>query len=84
MAYNNTSLSARYVGHIGVQTRLMHGIATLSGGAVTVTCPGVTTIENAWAQAQTSNAAYVSATSANTLTVTGTGTDVVAWFAIVK
>ena len=84
MAYNYTSLNPSYIASIGVQPRLLHGIGTLVGGALTVTLPPGTIVLNAWAQAQTANAAYVSATSANTLTVTGTSTDVVAWFAIIK
>jgi hypothetical protein len=84
MAFNNTSLTAQYVESTGVQPRLMHGIGTLVAGALTVTIPGIRTVVNAWAQSQTANAAYVSATSGASLTVTGTGTDVVAWFAIVK
>lgn len=84
MAYNNTALSAAYLPVNGVQPNLVYGIGTLSGGALTVTTPGNRQVITAWAQSQTSNAAYVSATSGATLTVTGTSTDVVCWFAIVK
>lgn len=84
MAYNNTSLNPAYLPVNGVQPNLVYGIAALSGGTVTVTVPGNRQVITGWAQAQTANAAYVSATSGATLTVTGTGTDAVAWFAIVK
>lgn len=83
MAYNQTAISARYLETLGVQAKLVYGIGTLSGGTLTVTVPAGRTVVTAWAQAQTANAAYVSATSGSTLTVTGTSTDVVAWFAIV-
>lgn len=84
MAYNNTSLSAAYLPVNGVQPSLVYGIATLGSGTATVTVPGNRQVITAWAQAQTSNAAYVSATSGATLTLSGTGSDAVAWFAIVK
>jgi len=84
MAYNNTALNPTYLPVTGVQPNLVYGIATLSGGTVTVTMLGNRQVITAWAQAQTANAAYVSATSGATLTVTGTGTDVVTWYAIVK
>lgn len=84
MAYNNTSISATYVPSTGVQPNLVYGIGALVGAALTVTMPGNRQVITAWAQSHTSNAAYVSATSGATLTVTGTGTDTVAWFAIVK
>ena len=83
MAYNQTSIAARYLEHLGVQAKLVYGIGTLSSGTLTVTVPGGRTVVTAWAQAQTANAAYVSATSGGTLTVTGTASDVVTWYAIV-
>ena len=84
MAYNQTALSARYLPSTGIQPNLVYGIGTLSGGALTVTTPGNREVITAWAEAQTANAAYVSATSGATLTITGTSTDVVTWYAIVK
>lgn len=84
MAFNNTSISATYLPSTGVQPNLVYGIGALSGGALTVTVPGNRQVITAWAQSQTSSAAYVSATSGATLTVTGNSTDTVAWFAIVK
>ena len=84
MAFNNTSLSGRYLPVNGVQPNLVYGISALSGGSATVTVPGNRQVISAWAQSQTSNAARVSATDGATLTLSGTGTDAVAWFAIVK
>lgn len=83
MAFNQTSLSARYLEVLGHQPKLVYGIGTLSGGTLDVTVKGGRTVVTAWAASQTSNAARVSATSGGTLTLTGTGTDTVAWFAIV-
>lgn len=84
MAYNNTSISATYVPSTGIQPNLVYGIGALVAGALTVTVPGNRQVITAWAQSHTTNRAYVSATSGATLTVTGTSTDNVAWFAIVK
>lgn len=84
MAFNNTSISATYLPSTGVQPNLVYGIGALTTGALTVTVPGNRQVITAWAQSQTSSAAYVSATSGATLTVTGNSTDTVAWFAIVK
>lgn len=83
MAFNQTSIAGRYVETLGVQTKLVYGIGTLAGGTLVITVPAGRTVVTAWAHAQTANAAYVSATAGGTLTLTGTGTDVVAWFAIV-
>ena len=84
MAYNQTAISATYLPVHGVQPNLVYGIGTLSGGTLTVTVPGNRQVITAWAQAQTANAAYVSATAGATLTITGTTSDVVTWYAIVK
>ena len=84
MAFNVTSLSPTLIGSIGVQPRLFTGVVTLVGGAATITLPAGYVVRTAWAESQTANAARVSATSANTLTLAGTGTDDVMWFAIVK
>lgn len=84
MAFNFTSINPTYIDSVGVQPKLMYGIGTLSGGTLVVTLPPNRTVVTAWAQSQDANAAYVSATSANTLTLTGTGSGVTAWFAIVK
>lgn len=84
MAYNQTAISATYLPSTGIQPNLVYGIGTLVAGELTVTVPGNRQVITAWAQAQTGNAAYVSATSGATLTITGTSTDVVTWYAIVK
>ena len=83
MAFNSTSLSARYLEVLGHQPKIVYGIGTLSGGTLTVTVPAGRRVVSAWAESQTANAARVSATDGSTLTLTGTGSDVVAWFAIV-
>lgn len=83
MAFNQTSLSARYLEVLGHQPKIVYGIAALSGGAATVTVPAGRKVVTAWAASQTANAARVSDTTGSTLTLTGTGSDVVAWFAIV-
>lgn len=84
MAFNQSAVNPTYLPSTGVQPNLVYGVGALVGGALTVTMPGGRQVITAWAQAQTANAAYVSATSGATLTVTGTSTDVVTWFAIVK
>jgi hypothetical protein len=84
VAFNNTSLNAQYIESTGIQPRLMFGITALSAGTKVVTIPGIRTVVTAWAESQTANAARVSDTTGATLTLTGTGTDNVAWFAIVK
>lgn len=83
MAFNQTSLSARYLEVLGSQPKLVYGVSALSGGAATITVPAGRRVVTAWAESQTANAARVSATDGSTLTLTGTGSDVVAWFAIV-
>ncbi len=83
MAFNNTALDPQYLPSFGFQPKIQHGIVALSGGTATVTVKGGRTVVNAWAESQTSNAARVSATSGSTLTLSGTSSDVVAWFAIV-
>jgi hypothetical protein len=83
MAFNNTSLSARYLPVFGSQPTLVFGIGTLSGGTLVVTVPAGRKVVSAWAESQTANAARVSDTTGSTLTLTGTSTDAVAWFAIV-
>ena len=83
MAFNNTSISSRYLEVLGSQPKLVYGIGTLVAGTLDVTVKGGRTVVTAWAESQTANAARVSATSGGTLTLTGTSTDVVAWFAIV-
>jgi hypothetical protein len=83
MAFNQTSISAKYLEMLGSQPKIVYGISALSGGTATITVPAGRRVVTAWAESQTSNAARVSATDGSTLTLTGTGTDVVAWFAIV-
>ncbi len=83
MAFNNTSISSRYLEVLGSQPKLVYGIGALSGGTLVVTVKGGVKVVTAWAESQTANAARVSDTTGSTLTLTGTGTDTVAWFAIV-
>lgn len=82
MAFNNTSIAARSLEMLGSQPKIQYGIAALSSGTLDVTVRGGRTVVTAWCESQTSNAARVSATSGSVLTLTGTGTDAVAWFAI--
>lgn len=84
MAFNQGAYNGTYLASNGVQPNLVHGQAALDSGAVTVTVPGNRQVITAWAESQTANAARVSATAGATLSLAGTGSDVVAWFAIVK
>ena len=83
MAFNKTSLTKTVLDVIGVATRAEYGIATLAAGSATVKT-SFDVVEVAFAESQTSNAARVSATSGGSFTITGTGTDAVAWMAIGK
>ena len=83
MPFNNTAINARYLEMLGNQPKLVYGIVALESGTKTVTVPGGRRVVSAWAESQTSNAARVSATDGSTLTLSGTTSDAVAWFAIV-
>ena len=84
MAFNQSSVGATYVPVNGVQPNIVYGVVALSSGTITVTMPGNREVITAMAHSQTSNAARVSATSGATITITGTGSDIATWFAIVK
>ena len=83
MAFNNTAINARYLEMLGNQAKIVYGIVALESGTKVVTVPGGRRVISAWAESQTSNAARVSATDGATLTLSGTTSDAVAWFAIV-
>lgn len=83
MAFNTSSMSREPVQSTGPVLPFDKGIAVLSGGSATVTT-SFKEVEMAFVSSQTSNAARVSATSGATFTITGTGTDAVAWIAIGK
>jgi hypothetical protein len=84
MAFNVSAQDPKVIEAVGSMTELRHGTVALSGGTATVTIPGVSSVVGAIAHSQTSNAARVSATDANTLTISGTGTDIVFWIAVCK
>lgn len=69
---------------IGQYMPLATGSTVLSGGSATVTVPSAFVVKSAFYSSQTSNAARCSATSANTFTITGTGTDRVDWIAYIQ
>lgn len=81
MAFNKTTQAAKLVENVGQFSPLAYGIAVLAAGSAVVKVPGLSLVEGGIAQSQTSNAARVSATDGNTLTITGTGTDSVMWIA---
>lgn len=83
MAFNFTSMTRKLLDVIGVGVRAEYGIVALSGGTATVKTT-FDIVEVAFVGAQTSNAAYVSASSGGSFTITGTGTDAVMWLAIGK
>lgn len=86
MAFSISSLDPTHVENVGTQHRfdLYTGVVALSGGSATVTIPGVKHVVYASASSQTSNAARISATATNTFTITGTGSDVAMWIALVQ
>ena len=84
MAFNQSAVSPTYLPSTGVQPNLVYGVGALVSGSLVVTMPGNRTVITAMAHSQTANAARVSDTTGATLTISGTGTDVVTWFAIVK
>lgn len=86
MAFDVTSQSPTRVENVGINHSLqMHaGVVALSGGSATVTIPGVDTVVFADASSQTANAARVSATSGQSFTITGTGSDIVMWMALCR
>lgn len=83
MAFNLTADTNVLLPTLGIWSQLAYGSVALSGGSATVTIPNARDVKMAVASSQTSNAARVSATSSNTFTITGTGTDRVDWVAVV-
>ena len=84
MAFYFTADSSQIVASIGHYEPLAVGSAVLSGGSATVTVPQAYVVKSAFCSSQTSNAARCSATSGNTFTITGTGTDRVDWIAFIQ
>lgn len=83
MAFYYTADTVDVVKSVGVLTQLVSGSVVLSGGSATVTIANARLVKMAIASSQTANAARVSATSGNTFTITGTGTDRVDYIAVV-
>lgn len=81
--YYTSDMTKGPVQDIGTYTPFAEGSVVLSGGTATVTIAGASIVKSAFASSQTSNAARVSATAANTFTITGTGTDRVDWLAVI-
>ena len=90
MAYTVTSKSATLVKNVGIihKPKDYVGVAALSSNTVTVSIPGAQRIVAAFIAVQgTTTTAYVSATSANTFTITttgGSGSENVMWQAYVE
>ena len=84
MAFYYTADSAKVVEPVGHYLPIAEGSVVLSGGSATVTVPQAYIVKSAFASSQTSNSARVSATSGNTFTITGTGTDRVDWLAVIR
>lgn len=84
MAYTLTAKSATRVQNVGIKhsPKMFWGVVALSGGAATVTVPSIAKVLGAWVSPQSSNATTVSATSTNTFTIAGNGSDNVMWFAL--
>lgn len=82
MAFNFTTLNPTRVQTVGSMTQLEMGIVTLSGGTGTITFHGRIRAAIAGGNSST-NIAYVSATSGNTATVTGNGSDQVVVIALI-
>lgn len=83
MAFTLSADETNLLKSIGIFSRLAYGSVALSGGTATVTIPNARLVIMAIASSQTSNAARVSATSSNTFTITGTGSDRADWLAVV-
>ncbi len=84
MAFYYTANAAEIVEPIGHYEPIAVGSVVLSGGSATVTVPQAFVVKMAVCSSQTSNAARCSATSGNSFTVTGTGTDRVDWIAYIQ
>lgn len=81
MPFNFTSMTRRVLDVLGVAVRAEYGVGVLSGGTLVVKT-SFSLVEVAFAASQTANAARVSDVTADTITLTGTGTDAVMWMAI--
>ena len=82
MAFNYTADTVEILEDVGQFPPIACGSVVLSGWSATVTIRHFSKVKMAVASSQTANAARVSATSGNTFTITGTGTDRVDWFAV--
>lgn len=82
MAFNESARNPTPAEVVGSFFGGYFGTVALVAGAATVTIPGISNVFYAEASSQTANAARISATAANAFTITGTGTDIVMWFAI--
>lgn len=83
MAFFYTADSSKILETVGHYVSLAEGSAVLAGGTATVKVPSAHIVKSAFVSSQTSNSARVSATSGNTFTITGTGTDRVDWLAVI-
>lgn len=83
MAFYYAADSSKLINPVGHFVPMAEGSAVLSGGSATVTVPQAFVVKSAFVSSQTSNSARVSATSGNTFTITGTGTDRVDWLAVI-
>lgn len=81
MAFDVASQSPKAVEVVGSFLQAWTGVTTLSGGSASVTIPGCKKLVAVFASPQSSNAAFVTAAAAPSFTITGTGTDTVAWLA---
>lgn len=84
MAFYFTADAQTIIEPIGQFMPLATGSTVLAAGSATVTVPSAYIVKSAFCSSQTSNAARCSATSANTFTITGTGTDRVDWIAYIQ
>jgi hypothetical protein len=83
MAFYYAADAAKIVEPVGHYLPFAEGSVVLSGGSATVTVPQAYMVKSAFCSSQTSNSARCSATSGNTFTITGTGTDRVDWLAVI-
>ena len=84
MAFYFTADAQTIVEPIGKYLPIATGSTVLAAGSATVTVPSAFVVKSAFCSSQTSNAARCSATSGNTFTITGTGTDRVDWIAYIQ
>ena len=86
MAYTVTARDPSILKNVGVvhNPDIRFGVTTLSGGAATVSIPNCRRIVAAFTNPGSANTTYVSATSTNTFTIAGNGSDTVGWLAIVE